>query len=334
MKLSEATYDVIIGKLNSQYEVKKSIVGASVRFLNRKQSSGESIENYARNLNVLANECSYSSCCLDRQLRDAFVAGIRDTGILSSLLQECDKNNKIKFEEVVEKAKIVEQLKLDAQSIRGDYGENVSFNVKKRTGGRDKISDDYKCIRCATRGKHLAHECFAIKLTCKSCGKKGHIAKACISNKIKSVEQESNASDTFENEMSDDNMSTNKIGNVLRIPKNTHKPRQRHTWSKNEITGVEDNVNQYPVYTLTTPSQPKQIVSTGLSNQTYDKRSFNMRKHNNVKLRKHTGDILREYTSDNLKTYMCGENVRKHMGDDLDAYTCTEERCDCDSFLY
>ena len=89
---------MIISELNSQYEVKKSIVGASVRFLNRKQSSGETIETYARNLNVLANECSYSSCCLDRQLRDAFVAGIRDTGVLSSLLQECDKNNKIKFE--------------------------------------------------------------------------------------------------------------------------------------------------------------------------------------------------------------------------------------------
>ena len=232
----------------------------------------------------------------------------------------------------MEKAKIVEQLKLDAQSIRGDYGENVSFNVKKRTG--DKISDDYKCIRCGTRGKHFAHDCFAIKLTCKSCGKKGHIAKACISNKIKSVEQETNASDIFDNEIiNDDNVPTNKIGHVLRIPKNTRKPHQTHTWSKNASNDVETNVNQYPVYKLTTPSQPRQIVSAGLSNQTHDKRSFNVKKHNNVNLRKHTGDFLHD-KSDISKTYTSGENVSKHMGDDMEAYTCTEDGCDCDSFLY
>ena len=181
-KLSEATYDVIVNKLTSQYQVKKSIVGASVRFLNRKQAVGESIENYARSLNVFANECNYSSCCLDRLLRDTFVAGVRDTAILSALLQECDKNNKIKFEEVVEKAKVIEQLKLDAQSITGDsLSMNTAYKVNKSAS---VPSDSYKCIRCATYGKHFAHDCFAIKLTCKLCNKKGHIAKACMSRKI------------------------------------------------------------------------------------------------------------------------------------------------------
>ena len=61
-RLSQSSYNVIVEKLTSQYEIKKSIVGASVRFINRKQSVGESIENYARSLNVLANECNYNSC--------------------------------------------------------------------------------------------------------------------------------------------------------------------------------------------------------------------------------------------------------------------------------
>ena len=53
-KLSEADYDTIVTKLTSQFEVKKSIIGASVKFINRKQAPGESIEIYAKSLNNLA----------------------------------------------------------------------------------------------------------------------------------------------------------------------------------------------------------------------------------------------------------------------------------------
>ena len=186
-KLSASTYDTIVSKLTLQYEVKKSQIGASVRFINRKQAQGESIETYARSVNVLANECTYKQCCLDRLLRDAFVAGVRDTAILSALLQECDKNNEITFEEVVEKAKVVEQLKLDAQSIKGDSYVPQPINKVKKSGS--KPPEDYKCIRCTKRGSHYANECFAIKLKCKLCTKTGHIAKACISKKIKNIQE-------------------------------------------------------------------------------------------------------------------------------------------------
>ena len=55
IKLSEATYTELEGKLTAQFVVKKSVVGASVRFLNRKQGN-ESIEQYARILNDAAND--------------------------------------------------------------------------------------------------------------------------------------------------------------------------------------------------------------------------------------------------------------------------------------
>ena len=41
VKLSEANYETIVNNLTSQYESKKSIVGASVIFINRKQESGK-----------------------------------------------------------------------------------------------------------------------------------------------------------------------------------------------------------------------------------------------------------------------------------------------------
>ena len=159
-----------------------------VNLINRKQANGESIETYGRTLNVLANNCKYKSCCLDRMIRDIFVAGIRDAAILTSLLQECDRNSDIKFEDILEKAKIHEQLHIDAITIKGDNYEYERTHAIRKPGSASVLSEKYVCIRCKARNKHLASECFAINLTCKSCGRKGHIAKACISkDKVKYI---------------------------------------------------------------------------------------------------------------------------------------------------
>ncbi|KAA0193888.1 hypothetical protein HAZT_HAZT008757 [Hyalella azteca] len=43
------------------------------------------------------------------------------------------------------------------------------------------VPKNYTCIRCGAKAKHLAKNCFAIKLTCKKCSKQGHLAKVCKS---------------------------------------------------------------------------------------------------------------------------------------------------------
>ena len=145
-----------------------------------KQAPSESIENYAKSLNNLAAECKYTDCCRDRMIRDIFVAGIRDNTVLSALLQDCESK---KFDEVVEKAKLIEQVRLDAQDIRLDPRTRAVDKVKKAV----KLSPNYVCIRCNAQGKHLAHECFALKLTCRSCKKVGHTSRACKSKVNKAV---------------------------------------------------------------------------------------------------------------------------------------------------
>ena len=39
------------------------------------------------------------------------------------------------------------------------------------------------CIRCGTKARHFASDCFAKKLKCNSCTKFGHIERACKSKK-------------------------------------------------------------------------------------------------------------------------------------------------------
>lgn len=179
--LSDATYKELEEKLTSQYEVKKSIVGAAVQFMNRKQLFNESTENYAKVINDLASACKYKACCRDRLLRDAFVSGLRSSTILGAILPECENKT---FNECVEKAKVLEQFTSDAQDIKLDT--KLPFNNKVATSSTSpylakSIPDTYVCIRCTARAKHLAKNCFAISLHCKKCGKVGHIARACKS---------------------------------------------------------------------------------------------------------------------------------------------------------
>lgn len=204
IKLSEATYTLIKEKLIEQFSVKKSIVGATVCFLNRKQQPEEKIENYARILNDLASNCRFSECCRDRMTRDAFIAGLRSPNILSGLLQDCEINEKKSFNECVTKAKLLEQISHDAYDIQPELKYNASVNKlqgqRKYSGNQSenkndhfKVPSNYICIRCGEKSKHLARNCFALKKKCGKCGIVGHLSRACKS-KRQQVHQTDNES--------------------------------------------------------------------------------------------------------------------------------------------
>ena len=179
-KLSEATYNEIQCMLKQQFEVKKSVVAASVSFISRKQNSGETIEQYAQALNNLADDCEYKPCCRSRYLRDIFVAGLNSTKIITALLHhECDKMD---FKDVVQKAKMFEAFSKDVEDIKCDskFSNALSSNSNNSNVNRyEKVPNNYVCIRCGTKAKHFVKNCYAIKMTCSYCKKVGHISKCC-----------------------------------------------------------------------------------------------------------------------------------------------------------
>ena len=192
MKLSAATYEQITATLLAQYKVKKSVVGAAVRFLNRKQQNGESIESYAKTLNNLAAECDYKACCHDRLLRDIFVSGLCSSAIVTKLLQECDEAKP--FNDYVTQAKLLEQLTNDAYEMSADSNHVISHKVySTRNRNQDKASSEipvgYVCMRCGADRKHLAKNCWAITVNCRKCGKSGHIARVCKAKTTHSVRE-------------------------------------------------------------------------------------------------------------------------------------------------
>ena len=150
----------------------------------------ESIEEYSKVLNELASQCDYSNCCRDRLLRDIFISGLQSSKIMSTLISNCEDQT---FHQCVEKAKIVEQINQDVEDIKPTKvhsqnrvspsrpnKRNGEFKQDKRT---KKVPNNYVCIRCGTKAKHFASDCFAKMLKCNSCSKTGHIARVCKTKK-------------------------------------------------------------------------------------------------------------------------------------------------------
>ena len=193
-QLTAASYEDIEKTLISSYGIKKSIIGACVNFMSRKQKPNESIETYAKALNQLASQCAYKDCCRDRMIRDAFVSGLKSVKMISTLISECDDK---KFNEIVDRAKIIEQIKLDVEDIAPNsvseakpatYKISSPAAVKNkntsqpRNNNNSRVSNKYRCYRCGTAGKHHASQCYALNKTCTKCNKSGHLASVCKTN--------------------------------------------------------------------------------------------------------------------------------------------------------
>ena len=143
----------------------------------------------------------YNDCCRDRLLRDAFVSGLHSSTIMTKLLQECENK---KFNDCVEKAKILEQYTNDAIDIKQEIKQHSSFKLNTKSYNKkkgNKVPFNYVCIRCTDKGKHFQNDCFAIDMECDKCGRIGHIKKACLSkpgsktNALNEEEEEQGTSD-------------------------------------------------------------------------------------------------------------------------------------------
>ena len=185
--IADTSYDDVVASLRSQYEVKKSLVGAAFNFFSRKQGPDESIECYSRALNDLAAACEYKDCCRDRIIRDVFICGLNSPTVLAAVLQ---KGEELDFSECVSYAKTVTQLAFDVQDVSSDSRiHKLSHNLTHTTNSPKVPDDSYVCMKCGERAKHFVNDCFARKLRCKKCKKLGHLQSVCKSaNKVHHTE--------------------------------------------------------------------------------------------------------------------------------------------------
>lgn len=255
--LTAAKMDDIEKHLKSLYSTKKSIVGAAVAFVSRKQLPQESIEEYAKVLNDLASHCEYKDCCLNRQLRDIFLAGLKSSKLIAAILPDCDDKS---FEDVVERAKTLEQLNIDIEeinpqkspmqhklrsgrsSLQSSEREDVG-TVSRRSNGPPA---SYTCGRCTATGKHYASNCFAKDLKCKECNMKGHIIRACRNKKSKHKHQIKNAKSDASESSDEEDPARFCVMKYVGVARNSRYSSRSSSIEDLDTFPEVDGINHYP----------------------------------------------------------------------------------------
>lgn len=182
-KLTETSYDELQDNLLQAHSVRKSLVGASVKFFAYKQQAGQTLEEFSKELRFLASKCNFEQhLTVDRLLRDVFIAGINSPQVLTAVLQSADK---LSFPEAVEKAKMLQTVREDAASLHNSLqptrvhaSSEADYHAVNRVQPQ-KLPSGYTCMRCGAKNAHYVDKCYAKSLECRSCHKVGHIASVC-----------------------------------------------------------------------------------------------------------------------------------------------------------
>ncbi|XP_070518814.1 uncharacterized protein [Cardiocondyla obscurior] len=194
------SYDTLVLKLAEFYEPTPLEIAENFKFHQRKQETGESVQQYVAAFHKLSIHCNFGDY-LKTALRNQFVFGLANKKSRARLLERKD----LSFEEAVQTAvtmelseKSSEQMKTDnLTSTSIDYlktGKKVQSKFKSNSNSkRDsrKLSarvnsnskaitkTSIKCYRC---GKpHLANKCTLSRdIQCFNCGKRSHLNTVCF----------------------------------------------------------------------------------------------------------------------------------------------------------
>ena len=188
-------YDDVIGKFDHHYVPKINIVNESANF-NKRVQRGETIDSFLIDLQQLVIKCDYQDP--DRQVRDRFIAGLKDDKLQEKLQFMPD----VTLERAVDYSRRWEMLQEQLKQQRSDtatasevrtrgyrgrghgqargrgHGRQGNFGGQPKTQQSTSTS---KCQRCGY-SYHKNKICPAVKAKCNQCSKIGHFGSVCKSS--------------------------------------------------------------------------------------------------------------------------------------------------------
>ena len=169
------SFEEIVAAAGKHFNPKPSSIVQRFRFNSRVRKDGESVAEFISQLRKLSEHCEFGDT-LDNMLRDRIVCGINDVRIQRRLLAEPGLN----LAKALELALALETADKDTLTLKGANGASSQpvLTMQGKPRGRDSTSTCYRC-----NGKHMASVCHFKEAQCHSCGKKGHISKACRGKK-------------------------------------------------------------------------------------------------------------------------------------------------------
>ena len=215
-------YAKVTDAFEKYFAPRKYIIYERARFFRRNQQPGETVEQYVRALNDIADRCEFTN--RSEQMRDRIVVGITDTNCrremqkmdVAKLTEEVAINMARQSEQVdkhvkdlsenctVSKSDAVDTVTKTRATGSGAYPKrgNSAGNSTNRQG-----RNNTPCTRCGYL-THTKGTCPAKDTDCKKCGKVGHYAKMCRSKADHSVSQveEDDDDSIFLGEITDTNV--------------------------------------------------------------------------------------------------------------------------------
>lgn len=181
---SDFTFDELIKLCKSLFSAQRNTIVEHFRFNQRQQKQGESLTDYAIELQAMAGHCDFG-VFYDTALRDRFVAGLLNNETKKVLLQ---MNSDTKFAAMVEAAKREElvQAASNRMQIAGSSGSvnKVSFGNsgakgkmrgRSKSRGRGQFSHNFQ--QNPTHAKGSSDRKHAVR--CHRCHMLGHYARDC-----------------------------------------------------------------------------------------------------------------------------------------------------------
>ena len=175
---NDKSYDELVKVLSDYFNPKPSTIVQRYKFNTRVRESGESVASYVAALKSLAEYCDYGPK-LDEMVRDRIVCGINNSRIQSRLLQE----RNLTYQNALDTAQAMELAAKDIADMQKRTPSTVvphqpvhQLNPPKERKQRT-VPTIIECYRCG--GNHYATKCKFINADCRSCGKKGHLARVC-----------------------------------------------------------------------------------------------------------------------------------------------------------
>ena len=193
---TDEMFDILLQKFHDYFIPQVNIINESTVFNKRLQAPGESVEAFARALQVLVKTCDYLEP--QRMVRDRFVAGLTDHRLqeklqfkkeltLKTALEYARREEMIKGQVAAQKAKGNLEVDEAYSSNRGQHSRGRgSHNSRGRGRGQHSNNNfgnqhsqhtEGSCGNCG--GSHPSEPCPAWGRECNYCHSKGHFKSVC-----------------------------------------------------------------------------------------------------------------------------------------------------------
>ena len=206
--IDKDNYDSAMDALNALYVKSPSPIYARHKLATHKQKSGETIDKFYRDLNVLSKDCEFKEVTAiqhrEEAVRDAFISGLLCTDIRQRLLEE----RELSITQAYNKARSLETAQKQSQlyTPHNEMSQLTISNAVKTSPINDKAPETSdssgslnsvavktkKCFFCGYKW-HPRNQCPARDAECHDCHVKGHYAKVCQGSKRKDKSSVSSA---------------------------------------------------------------------------------------------------------------------------------------------